>query len=455
MAVDYQGLELTTESAAAAAAYSNCVRGYLGFQTDVGVHLKATLEADGEMPMALITRGYFFHLFSIPALERKAADSAKAAAEAIAIRGANQREKWHLAALRAWNVGDMTGATDLWEQIMLHYPHDVMALRLSHFTHFYLTGGGAMRQSVRRILGAWDQDRTDYGFVLGIAAFSHEEAGDYGLAEAFGKQAVEINGKDIWATHAVAHVCEMQGRLDEGIAWLDGLSVNWADLNNFRFHAWWHKAMFHLEKGQFDTVLALYDGEFWAAPSDEYLDFTNAAAMLWRLEYQGVDVGDRWSGLADAAERHAGDGIMAFADAHYMMALAKSGRNEAAAAMLDSLAERAGGSGDQARVTADVGLPVCRATLALCRGQAEDAAEILLPLRDHIYRLGGSHAQRDVWAQMICRTVLDAGRFSDARGLLAQRTAIKANSPIAWNWYAEALEGCGDSAGAAAARSHV
>jgi predicted Zn-dependent protease len=123
--------------------------------------------------------------------------------------------------------------------------------------------------------------------------------------------------------------------------------------------------------------------------------------------------------------------------------------------MLDSLAERAGGSGDQARVTADVGLPVCRATLALCRGQAEDAAEILLPLRDHIYRLGGSHAQRDVWAQMICRTVLDAGRFSDARGLLAQRTAIKANSPIAWNWYAEALEGCGDSAGAAAARSHV
>ena len=66
MAVDYQGLELTTESAAAAAAYSNCVRGYLGFQTDVGVHLKATLEADGEMPMALITRGYFFHLFSSP-----------------------------------------------------------------------------------------------------------------------------------------------------------------------------------------------------------------------------------------------------------------------------------------------------------------------------------------------------------------------------------------------------
>jgi hypothetical protein len=225
-------------------------------------------------------------------------------------------------------------------------------------------------------------------------------------------------------------------------------------LNNFRFHTWWHKAMFHLEKGQFDTVLALYDDYFWAEPSDEYLDFTNAAAMLWRLQYQGVDVGDRWHGLADVAERHNTDAIMAFADAHYMMALAKDGREDAAAAMLDSLAEKAGGTGDQALVTADVGLPVCRATMALCRGKADEAAAILLPLRDHIWRLGGSHAQRDVWAQMVCRSVLDAGRYEDARGLLAQRTSTKANSPAAWRWYAEALEGCGDSAGAAAARSH-
>jgi predicted Zn-dependent protease len=455
MAADYQGLELTTDSAAAADAYSNCMRGYMGYQTDVGVHLKAALAADGEMAMALITRGYFFHLFSIPVLEKKAADSARAAREAIDARGASQRERWHLAALQAWNVGDMAAATDCWEQILLHHPHDVMAIRLSHFTHFYLHGGGAMRQSTNRILPAWDKERPDYGFILGISAFSHEEAGDYREAEAAGKGAVEINPKDIWATHAVAHVYEMQGRQNEGIAWLDSLSPQWAELNNFRFHTWWHKAMYHLEKGQFDTVLELYDGQFWAEPSDEYLDFTNAAAMLWRLDYQGVDVGQRWSILADVAERHNGDAILTFADAHYMMALAKDGRMEAAQTLLDSLAEAAKGSGDQARVAAAVGLPVCRATLALCQSDGDDAgaaADILLPLRDHIWRLGGSHAQRDVWAQMVCRALLDAGRFEDARGLLAQRTATKQNSPIGWRWYAEALEGCGDGAGAAAAR---
>ena len=455
MAADYQGLELTTESAAAAEGYSNAVRGYMGYRTDVGGHLKAALTADAEMPMALITRGYFFHLFSIPALERKAADSAQAAQAAIAGRGATQREKWHLAALQAWNVGDMSGATDWWEQILLHHPHDVMAIRLSHFTHFYLHGGGAMRQSINRILPAWGEDRPDFGFVFGMSAFAHEEAGDYGAAEVAGRRAVEINPKDIWAAHAVTHVFEMQGRQDEGIAWLDRLSPEWVDLNNFRFHTWWHKAIFHLENGQHEAALDLYDREFWAEPSDEYLDFTNAAAMLWRLDYQGVDVGRRWSVLADVAERHNKDAILTFADAHYMMALAKDGRGEAAQAMLDSQAAAAQGTGDQARVAAAVGLPVCRATLALCQESAGEAADILLPLRDHIWRLGGSHAQRDVWAQMLCRALLEAERFEDARGLLAQRTIERPNSATSWRWYAEALEGCGEGAAAAAARENA
>lgn len=103
MITDYQGLDLTTESRAAAEAYSKTVRSYLAFGMDAGVHMKASLAADGEMAMTLITRGYFFHLFAIPALARKAIDAAAAAEAAMAQRGANQREKWHLAALQAWN----------------------------------------------------------------------------------------------------------------------------------------------------------------------------------------------------------------------------------------------------------------------------------------------------------------------------------------------------------------
>ena len=38
--------------------------------------------------------------------------------------------------------------------------------------------------------------------------------------------------------HGVAHVLEMQGRRDEGIAWLAGLEPNWEGGNNLKHHLW-------------------------------------------------------------------------------------------------------------------------------------------------------------------------------------------------------------------------
>ena len=61
-------------------------------------------------------------------------------------------------------------------------------------------------------------------------------------------------------------------------------------------------------------VLSLYDRNFrdlastlTQAKPDIYIDVQNAASMLFRLERQGVDVGDRWDELADKAEARIGD----------------------------------------------------------------------------------------------------------------------------------------------------
>jgi len=453
MPLDSRGLDYTAASEAAVGHYDDMIRAYLGFRTDTGALLKATLSEDPEMPMAQIARGYFFHLFCVPALERKAVEARQAAEAAIAAHGANDRERLHLAALTAWNAGDLRTATERWEDVLLGWPHDVLALRLSHFTHFYLHGGPAMRESVARIMHAWPEDTPDYGYVLGVAAFAHEESGDYAVAEALGRQATAINPADIWATHAVAHVLEMQGRHREGVDWLAQHSGQWDDTNNFRFHTWWHKALYHLELGETDTVLDLYDNQVRRDHTEEYLDVTNGCAMLLRLEHLGIDVGERWHELADVAEKHMRDNLLAFADAHYVMALAADGRVEAADTMLAALAETASGSdATQAQVMADVGLPVCRATLALRQGNPDAAADLLLPLRDRIWRLGGSHAQRDIWQQMLVHALLRAGRHDEARRLLAQRTSLKPNSPSSWRWLAEALDGCGDTHAAAGAR---
>ncbi|MDA0261948.1 MAG: tetratricopeptide repeat protein, partial [Proteobacteria bacterium] len=243
-----------------------------------------------------------------------------AAADSV---GATDRERRHIDALRAWSARDIVGATSIWEEILLSWPRDIVALRLAHFTHFYLGDSPNLRDSIGRVLHAWDETSPGYPYLLGMWAFGLEENGDFVRAESAGRKAVELNPGNIWAVHAVAHVMEMQGRTQDGIAWLTATEPAWADCNNFTYHVWWHRALFHLERGEHDAVLAHYDSKFRAdVESEDYLDMSNAVAMLWRLENEGVDIGQRWLELGEKAEKRIDDHIFVFIDAHLAMALA-------------------------------------------------------------------------------------------------------------------------------------
>src|SRR5204862_4268028 len=117
-----------------------------------------------------------------------------------------------------------------------------------------------------------------------------------------------------------------------------------AKFNNFQHHLFWHRAMFHLERGELDTVLELYDRRFrnLASPlvmklPDLFIDMQNAASMLFRLERRGVDVGNRWHEIADKAEARIGDHLSAFTQPHWTMALAASGRDDAARRMIEAM----------------------------------------------------------------------------------------------------------------------
>ena len=215
----------------------------------------------------------------------------------------------------------------------------MIAFRLAHFNNFWLGRPGEMRASVERVKPKWDRDLPGYGMVLSCHCFSLEECGDYAGAEPSGRAAIAIDPGDIWGTHAVAHIMEMQGRHAEGIAWLDELERHWDGGNNLLHHLWWHRALFHLERREFDAVLDLYDRRFrnFASPltqaqPDLYIDVQNAASMLFRLELAGIDVGNRWSEIADKAEARIGDCLSAFTLPHWMMALAAGGPRRGGAA---------------------------------------------------------------------------------------------------------------------------
>jgi len=445
------GLVYTTDMPESAPRFDDLVSAYLGFGRDIGDRLKALLADDPEMPMAQVAKGYFFMLFGNAAMAGRARKVLADADRIFADRTTTDRERTHLEALRTWCAEDLDRTTELWERILLDHPKDVFALRLAHFNHFYAGDGRKLRDSVARVLPHWSAADPDIGFVHGMYGFALEEAGDYVQGERFGRMAVERNPKDAWSVHAVAHVMEMQGRHAEGIAWVTRHEPDWSSVNNFRFHLHWHRALYHLERHEFDVVLDHYDRHIASdIASDMYLDVCNAASMLWRLEMYGAPVGSRWKDLTEIASRHVEDHELIFVSLHYLMALIKGGEADAAARMAAQMESYANAATTQGRVAARIGVATAAAMTALARGDAAAAVDLLLPIRYELYCMGGSHAQRDLFEEMLVSAAVTA-RPRVARALLAERTAAKPTNAWSWRKYAEALRAEGASEAAAAA----
>jgi tetratricopeptide (TPR) repeat protein len=421
---DLHGLPITT-SPEASTAFDRTVLAYLKYKVDAPEHLKRTLAADPEFVLAHCLKGYFAMLSYNQATVPRAVEAARAARAHVA--KATARERAHVDALEAWIAGDLDRMLALWEQILAEHPTDVLALRLAHFNNFWLGRPTEMAASVERVLPKWGRELAGYGTLLSCRAFALEECGDYAGAEPAGRAAVEIDPGDVWGTHAVAHIMEMQGRHEEGIAWLDRLERHWVGGNNLLHHLWWHRALFHLERGEHAEVLALYDRRFrdLASPltqmqPDLYIDVQNAASMLFRLERRGVDVGARWNEIADKAEARIGDCLSAFTLPHWMMALAATGREQAAASLLEGMRAFSSKQITVATVVRDVAVPICEAVLAHRRGEPARAVALMRPALADMHRLGGSHAQQDVLEQLFLDAAIKAESADDVRLLLAR-----------------------------------
>jgi len=442
---DAQDEPIVAASAESARRFDAAVSAYLGARVDTRDKLGSLLDADPSCVLGHCLDGYLHMLSSKRAGFQNAADALRrAASAAVNPSDLSTRERSHLGALAAWASGDMRAAVRHWDTVLAENPRDLVALKVSQFVLSYLGESARMHETVARTLPAWSAAVPGYGFVLGCYAYALEETGDYAAAEGMGRRAVEINPSDIWAAHAVAHVAEMQGRLHDGLAWITDVSGNWSKCNNFTFHLRWHEALFELDLERYDRVLELYDREIRPQSSDEYLDVSNAVSMLWRLEQADVEVGARWKELAERARTHVHDHALVFVDLHYLMALAAVGDAEGVERFIESCERFAStDGGTEAAVMTDVGLPLARAVQAHRAGNHDEVVRLLMPVRHRFRQIGGSHAQRDVFDQLLIDAARRARRFEVAAELLAERTQRRARNIWAWKEYAGVLGAMG------------
>ena len=165
---DQRGITYTAANQDAVDHFDATITEYVHMGTETGARLKETLAADADFPMAHILRGCFMQLFCIPALTEKAKQSLAKARAASASVGVDDREQHHMGALGAWVAGDMRSALEHWESVLLDHPLDMLAVKLSQFTHFYLGDSRQLRDSIARILYAWHRSVPGHANVLGM-----------------------------------------------------------------------------------------------------------------------------------------------------------------------------------------------------------------------------------------------------------------------------------------------
>jgi hypothetical protein len=436
---DAQGNAVSTASHEALAFAEKALWRMMSFYGTPADDLDAAVAADPAWLLPRVMQAGFPLGLTEPSL---VADARAALAQAeLLAANANERERAHLAAVALIAQGDWSSAGAGWEAILLAHPRDALALQWALLFDFYRGDARSLRERVARVLPEWNENDALHPYVLGLHAFGLEESNLYAEAEAAGRRALAGAAQVPWAIHAVAHVMEMQARHEEGAQWMARWRPHWGEGNGFAGHLGWHEALFALETLDHAAALAPFDRYLNPQATEITLQRVDAASLLWRLQLQGADVGDRWKFLLagwplDAANA----GLSAFNDVHALLALVGAGEIGRAAAWTQAtLAAAEKQKGWNHEVMRDVGAALMRGLVAFAAGRFDAAAEAIHRVRPISARLGGSHAQRDVIDQTLLAAAARGSGKTAGRALLNERIVARSRTPLT-EWWARALD---------------
>jgi len=342
----------------------------------------------------------------------------------------DDRAHRHARAAHAWLAGDAVLALERYGAIVADWPDDFVALTVAHALDFRLGQRRMLRDRVARVLRAWNASMPGYAGVLAMYAFGLEENGQYRRAERFARRALALDPRHPAAIHAIAHVMEMQGRVREGLAFLDATESAWIDGTGLAIHLAWHRALFQLDTDDPASALATYDAQIAATHAPTMSALADASALLWRMQLRDIDVSARWGALADRWKLQTLDDARPFYAVHAMMAFAAAGDAEPAARLLRGL--HGAFPHPQSRLPPEEALaqPLCEALLAFARSDYAACVQLLAKVRDVAHRCGGSLAQCDIVHLTLTEAALRARKSGLARALVAERAARKPTSRL-------------------------
>jgi len=414
MSLDYLGNPIDTDDQDARRALDDFIGGFIGYQPRAEAIL-ASADRHPESALSNALAGILLMFVESPEGPTLAEAYRRRAA---AVEAPHPRAALYLQVLQAWISDDLDRVLSLADRLQAQYPRDLFAAKLNQYVEFNRGNWPALlRVGLKTVAAAPDIAQSH-----GMLAFAYEQCHLLEDAEASARQALALQADEPWAQHALAHVMLTQGRIEEGIAFLDSVKQHWEGLNSFMYtHNWWHLALFHLARGDDARVLEIYDRHVWGILPQYSQDQIGAVSLLARLELAGVDVGERWQVLAPWLQKRQADTVQPFLSLQYLYGLARANKPEADL-LLQALRIHAHTAPAFSRaVWAEVTLPLAEALLAHARGDYPRAARLLAGSLPRLNEIGGSHAQRDLFAQIELDARLQAGDWEVAQQTLELR----------------------------------
>jgi tetratricopeptide (TPR) repeat protein len=425
---DAYGLMTSTDSNEARRAFESAVFGLAAHRPSTGVAIQSALEADPDHVASHALKGFANLILARSELDQPAAKALVDAQAALVVKaGGTDDERILVKALEAAVKGSFSRATDILDYGFEDGPVTFLPLKISQALRFMLGDARGMLRASARAVARLDSGTTAKGFILGCHAFSLEEHGRYAEALAAGQLAVALQPDDSWGLHAVSHVFEMRGDTAEGIGWLEANRKAWSRCNNFSFHMAWHLGLLHLERGDHDRVLQIYDDEIRPQQTDDFRDMANAVSLLWRMEQSGVYVGDRWTDLAEIAHRRKADTTLIFAALHNLAAMVAVGDRDGALELVSHMEAKALGRDDQSRIAAEIGVPMARVLTGL---HAPADRQMLERMVANLPKIGGSNAQRDFFVLALAKAVGSGGDNAGVSRIGQIRQHLKAEDRL-------------------------
>ncbi|UJR16440.1 hypothetical protein I4U23_003342 [Adineta vaga] len=328
------------------------------------------------------------------------------------ITSTNKYINLHTQALLQWSSGHFTKATETWEELLVLYPFDMMSIKFVSDTYFYVGDRDMLRDSIARVLPIWETstDRPLKSYLYGMYAFGLGETNMIERAEKEARFGLELNPHDGWATHALAHALEYAGEVSQGIDFLKKTQHEWSTSDIIKPHIDWHWALYEIEQGKREVAEEMLTKHILNRDSELImLDFVDIASLIYRLKLVGQNSSTVYSSnqLKKFLHDHLHDHTLIFNDLHIYFILDDYTDEEHRKDFLRTLKESYETSdSDNSQVYRQVGKYLFQAMDQFQEKNYSQVVELLYPIRNKIYQIGGSNAQRDLFYLLLIHSAV-------------------------------------------------